>query len=687
MRLAPLLLLAATALAARTQAPVSSPTFNKDIAPIVFAHCASCHRPGEIGPFPLLTYQDVRQHATQIAAVTLRRQMPPWKPTRGSADFLDDRSLTDEQIALIQSWVNRGSVEGNPADLPPTPQWTDDWRLGRPDLVVTMRDTFTVPAAGPDVFRTFVIPIPADAPRFVEGVEFRPGNARVVHHANLGIDRTRSSRRLDDLDPAPGYAGGMVPDASYPAGYMLSWTPGQQPRPSPAGMPWRLDAGSDLVVQVHLQPTGKPEALQVSAGLYFTDEPPRRVPVGLRMGSETIEIPAGDARYVVSDTYLVPVDVDVLAAQPHAHNLARTIDAEALLPDGSKRALVSIADWDFRWQDVYRFREPIPLPRGTLLTMRFTYDNSPANVKASRPPQRVLWGPNTSNEMGDFWVQFVPKSAADLATLSADVTRKMAAEDLAAYTKLMNAEPNNPLRHDTVAMLHLQAGRIDEAIAQFRESLRLNPDSASAHYNLGTALALQRKFEEALAEFGEAVRLDPSNGDAHNNYGAMLHLRGRVAEAVEEYSRVVAIRPENAEAHDNLARGLAAAGRGLEALDQFRQASVLKPAWPAPVAGAAWLRATSADPLVKNPDQAIQLGERALVLSQRQDAVSLDALAAAYASASRFDEAVRVAQEAIEVATRSNNLALVSAITPRLALYRRAEAFTDPAAPTSASKK
>ena len=211
--------------------------------------------------------------------------------------------------------------------------------------------------------------------------------------------------------------------------------------------------------------TGKPEPVQVSAGLFFTDQPPAYTPVGLRLGSETIDIRPGDRNYSISDRYTLPVDVDVLAVQPHAYNLARRMEATATLPDGTTRPLISIADWDFRWQDVYRYARPLTLPRGTTLSMRHTYDNSTSNPRnPSRPPREVAWGQNTTDEMGDLWVQIVPKTSSDLALLSEDIGRKTRADDLAAYTKLLSTDARNPLRHDVVALLSLQEGLIDQAV-------------------------------------------------------------------------------------------------------------------------------------------------------------------------------------------------------------------------------
>ena len=662
---------AASADAAAQQSGAARVTFTRDVAPILLSQCVACHRPGEIGPFSLLTYADARQRATQIAEVTRRRIMPPWKPASGADRFVGARVLSEAQIRILQDWVAQGAVEGNPADLPAVPDAVEGWQLGRPDLIVTMKDAFVLPADGPDVFRTFVVPIPTPAPRYVRALEFRPGNARAVHHANIGIDRTRSSRRLDALDEEPGYVGGMVPDAAYPPGHMLGWTPGQHPRPSPAQAAWRLDPESDLVAQLHLQPTGKPEDVQLSVGLFFTDEAPTRMPVGLRLGSETIDIPAGEADYRIADSYVLPVDVEVLAIQPHAHNLARRMEASARRPDGSIEPLISIADWDFRWQDVYRYVQPIALPAGTTLSMEFTYDNSPANVRNPfTPPRRVVWGQNTSDEMGDLWIQLVARRPQDFAALNADVNRKKRVEDLAAYTKLLRDDPKNPLRHDAVAMLHLEAGETREAIARFRESLTLNPLSAPTHYNLGLALAAEQRFDEAAAAFRETLRLDPSHADAHNNAGAMLQVQGDLEQAAVHYRRAVELRPDNAEAHANLGRALTAMGQPGGAENSFRRALALRPDWPNALSGLAWALATASDSGSRS-GEAIGLAEQAASLTGRRDPSVLDVLAAAYAAAGEFDRAAATASQARELAAAMGALTLAGQIRLRLERYQR----------------
>lgn len=647
-------------------------TYARDVAPIVFAHCTGCHRPGEIGPFRLQTYRDARQRMTLIADATKRRVMPPWKPVNEHRLFLDDRSLTDAQIQVIQDWVAQGGPEGDPKDLPPMPVFADGWQLGVPDVVVTMPEAYTLRPDGPDLFRTFVLPIPTTATRYVTAMEFRAGNGRGVHHANIGVDHTRSSRRLDAADPEPGYVGGMVQDAAYPPGYLLGWTPGQQPRPSPEGMPWRLEPGSDLIVQLHLQPTGKPEPIRVSVGFFFTDTPPVQTPVGLRMGSETIDIAPGERAYEIRDSYTLPVDARVLGLQPHAHNLGREMFAEAQLPDGTTRPLIEIRDWDFRWQDVYRFASPVLLPKGSVIRMRFTYDNSATNARNPfQPPQRIVWGQNTTDEMGDLWVQLVPVRVEDTGLLAADIAKKTRGEDIAAYTRVLQGDPKNPLRHDAVAMLYLQDGRPQEAVPHFRESLRLNSDSAPTHYNYGIALSMLRQYPEATREYEAAVRLDPNHAEAHNNLGAMLHVAGRLDEAAAHYRKAVELRPENAEARSNLGRLLLIQGRPADAADAFEQALRVQPESVAALTGLAWIRATAADPALRRPGQAIALADRARQLSRGADPQAFDAVAAAYAALGEFENAIRVATVGAQVADASGQALLANEIRERLQLYRQ----------------
>jgi tetratricopeptide (TPR) repeat protein len=464
----------------------------------------------------------------------------------------------------------------------------------------------------------------------------------------------------------------MVPDAAYPTGYMLGWTPGQHPRPSPDGMPWRLEPHSDLVVQLHMQPTGRPETIQVSAGLFFTGEPPVRTPFGLRLGSETIDIAPGDAAYQISDSYVLPVDADLLALQPHAHNLGREVVAEVELPDGTVRPLITIRDWDFRWQDVYRFASPVVLKKGSTIRMRFTYDNSEANPRNPfHPPHHVVWGQNTTDEMGDLWVQLVPVRNEDAAVLGEDIAKKTRTEDIAAYLRVLESDRENPLRYDAVALLYLQDGKPEQAAQYFRQSLRLNDASAPTHYNLGLALSMLHQYPEALREYEAAVKIDPSHAEAENNLGAMLHVAGRLDEAAAHYRRAFELRPENTEARANLGRLLLLQGKTAEAATMFEEALSRQPQSIPALTGLAWIRATAADETLRRPGQGLALAERARQLSGGRDPQALDAMGAAYAALNEWEQAVRSVTAAIALADQSGQALLASELRQRLAQYQQ----------------
>jgi hypothetical protein len=532
-------------------------TYAKDVAPLLVDRCGMCHHAGGSAPFALLTYADAKRHANQIAAVTASRYMPPWKADPADGPFIGQRPLSRSEIHLLQQWAADGAPEGDPAQLPRLPTFGDGWQLGTPDLVVTLATPYRLGPEGTDVFRIFAIPIPTDRLRFVRGLEFRPGNPRVVHHANIRVDRTSGSRTLDEADPAPGYDGLIARSADYPDGHFLGWTPGQVSPLLPKALTWRLEPHTDLVVELHMQPSGRPEAVAPSIGFYFSDEPPTRTPAMLRLGRQNIDIPPGDARYIVTDAYTLPVDVELQAVQPHAHYRARDVRGVATLPDGSTRALIDIADWDFRWQHVYRFVTPLRLPKGTVVSMRYLYDNSDDNPRnPQRPPVRTRWGQRSSDEMGDLWLQVLTRDDRDLDTLSRDFRPKVAAEDVRGYEVEIEKHPADDGLHDSVAMLYLELARYDQAIAHFRRSLALKPKSAQAHYNVGTAQAMAHQLDDAEGSFRAALRIDPSYANAHNNLANVLLALGRNDEAVEEFREVVRLQPTSEVAKKNLAAAL-----------------------------------------------------------------------------------------------------------------------------------
>jgi tetratricopeptide (TPR) repeat protein len=579
MMKSPILLLGALLAAGRTVGTAPTITFTKDIAPIVYSQCVSCHQPDGPAPFSLVTYDEVRRHAAQIASVTTSRYMPPWKPEPGFGDFVGERRLSDAQIATIARWVESDALEGDRPDLPVAPRWNAGWQLGAPDLVVTLPE-YTLRAGGTDVFRNFVVAVPGSGRRYVRGMEFRPGS-RAVHHANIRVDPTPASRRLDEADPEPGYEGMILHSADYPDGHFLGWTPGQAPPLASNDLAWRLDAGEDLVVQLHLQPTGKPERVRPSIGLYFSEGQPARTPTILRLGRQNLDIPAGARDYRVTDEYVLPVNAEIRAIQPHAHYRARSVSASAVLPNGTRRPLIAIRHWDFNWQDQYRYASPFWLPAGTKLEMEYVFDNSDANVRnPSHPPERVSWGWRSSDEMADVWIQVMTKDASDRTRLAADARRKMAVEDAVGCETLIARQPDYAELRNDAANLYLELGQPLDALRHFEVVARLQPQSAPARYNVGVALEAAGRPAAAAPQYEAALRLDPAYSLAHNNLGSLRLAEGRVDEARREYEGAVASGPGNAEARNNLGAAILASGDAAAAIPHLRRAIELRPVYP-----------------------------------------------------------------------------------------------------------
>jgi Flp pilus assembly protein TadD/mono/diheme cytochrome c family protein len=561
----------------RVDAQAPPVTFTRDVAPILFGACAPCHRPDGVAPFPLLTYQDARGHAAAIVAATRGRIMPPWKPEPGYGEFLDERRLTDAQIATLGRWLEDGLQQGNPAQLPAAPAWNGQWQLGTPDLVVAT-DPYTLRPSGDDIYRNFVLPIETSTTRHIRAWEFLPGSG-TVHHATMQFDPTRSSRRLDEQDPEPGYEGLVPHSAMSPDGYFLGWLPGHMPNVAPAGMSWPLAAGMDVIMMLHLKPSGRPETVQARLGLYFSDVPPRLQPTLIRMTRQHMDIPPGERRYVVSDTFTLDADVDVYTIQPHAHLLAKEVRSFATLPDGTRKWLIYIRDWDFNWQGVFRYARPEFLPRGTTIAFEFTYDNSADNRhNPHRPPRRVTFGQHTTDEMAELWLQVVARNPADRPRLIRAARERIVREEIVGTEKRLETDPDNTALHDDVAMLHAEAGHLDRTADHFAATVRIRPESAAAHYNLGNALFRQERRMEAIESLRRAVALQPDYALAHDGLGVALYSDGRVAEALEHYQRAVDLEPRNAEARHHLAIALRRLGRPREALLHYRELAALRPA-------------------------------------------------------------------------------------------------------------
>jgi hypothetical protein len=408
------------ALMAAFWAAATPATFSRDVAPILFHRCSACHRPGGVAPFSLLTYQDAARRSQLVAKVTASRYMPPWLPAE--PHFRDERRLTAAEIATIERWAAGGAPEGNPAEAPSAPRFADGWQLGKPDLEAEMRADFAVPAEGPDLYQCFALPSHAGRDRWVRALDIRPGSSKAVHHVLLFQDTTGTARRRDT---GSGYPCFGTP-GFLPALGLGGWTPGSIPYQAPKGIPALLHGSADLVLQVHYHPTGKPDTDRTRVALYFTDEKPQRRLMDIPLGSNAIDIPAGDASYKVTDHFTTPVDIDAIAITPHAHYVCKEMVARAILPDGSRRVLIHIPEWNFDWQQQYSFASPVRLPAGTRVEMEFTYDNSAANPRnPHNPPQRIVWGPGSADEMAGLHLAVSPADEDDAEELSQALWGKM----------------------------------------------------------------------------------------------------------------------------------------------------------------------------------------------------------------------------------------------------------------------
>lgn len=396
-----LALLATTVDAGTVQAgETKQVTFNKDIAPILFQRCAACHRPGEVAPFPLLSYTDASKRSDLIAELTTSRQMPPWKAEPGAGHFTDERRLTDAEIALIQRWSETGAVEGDAADLPPAPKFATGWQLGEPDMVIKMSEPYQLAASGPDEYRCFVLPIQIPAGKYITSIEYRPGNRKIVHHAVItSLPHQEAEAKLAEGD-GKSFLSGLAPPGRLLSGPLSIWTPGMEPHLLPADLAASWPEKTDMVLQLHLHPSGKPEVEQSVIGIHLTDQKPRSRLELSAFSDDKIDIPPGKADYEIRASRKLDHDTDIFGVFPHLHMIGRSVRAEATLPDASKIPLISITDWDFNWQYYYVYQTPVHLPAGTKIDVRWTYDNSASNpANPSWPPQRVVFGEQTVNEM------------------------------------------------------------------------------------------------------------------------------------------------------------------------------------------------------------------------------------------------------------------------------------------------
>jgi peroxiredoxin len=392
-------------------------TYYRDVLPILQANCQSCHRPGEVGPFSLLTCKQAVRWAADIKDFTQQHRMPPWKPVEGGP-FRNERRLSERDIATLAAWVDGGTPEGDPKDAPPPIETVADregWRLGKPDLVLTLPDEMTVGASGLDLFRCFVLPTGLTEDRYVKAVEVRPGNRRVVHHALLFWDgsgkgrelekqaRTDAARTTAGQDQGPGYTASMgVGFVAGPGqlGTVGGWAPGQVPTPLPAGHGYFLPKGSDIILQLHYHRNGRAEKDRTTVGLYLARDRETKPYKSMVIAGRFFLIPAGERRHTVRGAIEVDQDCLLHSVMPHMHLLGREVRVTLTPPSGKPQTLLAIKDWDYNWQETYFLKEPIALKKGTRLAVEAVYDNSAANPNNPfSPPRWVRLGDQTTDEM------------------------------------------------------------------------------------------------------------------------------------------------------------------------------------------------------------------------------------------------------------------------------------------------
>jgi len=381
--------------------PAATPTFNKEVVRIFQQRCQGCHHPGAIGPFSLMDYESLRPYGRSIRERVVERTMPVWKPMPGIGDFLDPQVLTQEQIDTITQWADAGYPEGDPADLPKPLAFPDGWTLGQPDLVLTAKAPFTV-APGDDVYRCFSLPANLSTDQFVSAVDVRAGNRSIVHHAVVYADPKGQSLGLAGNDPAASY--NCFGDAGVDASdtFLAAWAPGITPAFFARGTAMKLTAGTRLAMQLHYHPAQTGGTDQTQIGIYFTKDNVDKIVRQTFLLNTSFTIPAGNSDYPVraSTTISRTSSLHAVSLLPHMHLLGRKAQAQATYPDGSVVPMIQIDNWDFDYQAIYQFRQPVPLPGGSQFSFTEVFDNSVNNPRnPNSPPKAVSWGTSTTDEM------------------------------------------------------------------------------------------------------------------------------------------------------------------------------------------------------------------------------------------------------------------------------------------------
>ncbi|HXW05487.1 MAG TPA: hypothetical protein VD833_09665 [Vicinamibacterales bacterium] len=396
------------------------PTFSRDVAPILYKNCTSCHRPGEIAPMSLLTYKEARPHARAIRAEIRDGNMPPWHADAPHGTFLNERGLTDAERDVLIRWVSNGAPEGDPKDLPALPIYPEGWAIGQPDVVFEMAEAYAIPAEGVIEYEYFYVPTNFTEARWLKAIEVRPGNRELVHHvlvfykakpdAPRGAPVLRLNREQMALPERP--PGARPPrEDGIPGRLLATYAPGTNPQVFPEGTAVRLEPGGVLELQMHYTANGTPGTDRTKVGMIFAKEPPASEVRVTHFFNTTFTLPAGAAETRVDADVAFVADGIVWGIFPHTHVRGKKWEYVLELPDGTRKTVLSVPRYDFNWQTYYMFREPLRVPAGSKLVSSAWYDNSPGNESNPDPKIDVKWGDQTWEEMQYTGLLFSPVSA------------------------------------------------------------------------------------------------------------------------------------------------------------------------------------------------------------------------------------------------------------------------------------
>ncbi|HUK35165.1 MAG TPA: hypothetical protein VLV86_14705 [Vicinamibacterales bacterium] len=412
---------AVTAVALAAAAPASAadsasaPTFSKDVLPILQKNCQSCHRPGEIGPMPLLTYEQARPYARAIKRATESKKMPPWFADSSVQHYSNDMSLATGDIATLGAWSDAGAPEGNPADAPPPRQFADGWNIvapgNVPDRIVQMPQPYQIPAKGTIEYTYIIIPSGFTEDTWVTAAEIRPGNRTLMHHAVLYL-RTPGSQWLHEYpknvpfvpEPREGRDarssdGDRTSEGSLADEWIVGYVPGAPPYTLPDDTAFLIKAGSDFVLQLHYTADGTAALDQTRIGLNLAKHAPSKRAFIALVSDARFTIPAGDPSYSAKARFTLATDAEILGAGPHMHLRGKAMDMQATYPDGSTETLFNVPRYDFNWQQLYQFGSGKNAPKGTRIEITGVWDNSESNKFNPNPKVDVKWGDQSWDEM------------------------------------------------------------------------------------------------------------------------------------------------------------------------------------------------------------------------------------------------------------------------------------------------